>query len=1140
MSKKRKEREEKTKFVRFLLIGFAAVAGLTLVAGSVLAFMLLKDLPDIGDLDKVLAESTVILDREGNELYKVFGEENRVYVPLERISQHFLDAIIAAEDRKFYTHPGVDVIGIIRAQVSNWRGNATQGASTLSQQLVKNLILKDKSQSYIRKLREAVLAYQLEQKYSKSKILELYVNQSPFGGNAYGIEMASRIFFSKDAKDLTIAESAVLASLPKGPALYSPFGQHVDLLMGYCSAPGGAGTNVGEVDATTTGDGEEVASDVVVAAREKVWLKIASVSDGKTIFEGTLEKGDEQTLSSTESYTFSTGNKNFDIFVGGNSVELPKEKNFTFDPKSVASKSVSNETVAQSAPKSGNLAKGCASMDDPKYVIGRKDFVLQSMMEEGFITKEERDQAWKEANALTFQRTRESIVFPHFVMYVREYLEKKYGEDVSSKGYIVKTTIDPKLQNLAQEIVKKKGDVYAKSNGINNAALVTVDPATGEILAMVGSRDYWDEANDGNVNVTVRKRQPGSSFKPLIYAQLFEGNWGPGSVLWDVKTRFGGNFPNNYDGGFLGPITVRKALAYSRNIPPIKAYFLNDGEEKTLEFLAKMGFPYLKEFADTQNEGKAPEEKFYYGYPIAIGAGEVRPLDMAAAYATFSNGGTYIEPTPILEITTSDGEVIERLDPNRGKTALDPQVAYEITSILSDASARPAGFWANALATPGVVTAAKTGTSNKRFGASIYPSDLWTVGYSRSLATAVWVGNMDGSKLKQGQDGLNFAAPIWKEFMLKAHEDREKGAFIQPSGIVKATVSTLSGKLAAKGTPKEFTTTDIFSSWAVPKEYDTTLVGKKVDKRNGLLAGAGCDESIVETIYVYNVHSERPNLKAWEDPVLAWAAGRGFASNQGEDQKDVQIPKDASDCKPVSESDKLSVSITYPKDAGLVQAGQVNVDAAINAPFGLSKVEYYLNGALVTTRTSAPFTSGTVTIPGSGATHAILVIAYDKDGKTAQSSIAVKTGQDSGRPVVTISGGGTVNLGGTLTFSVSAVDPDSPLRSVDVYVGSKLVKTVTEGTHPISLALPAGSYPAGSYPIKVFATDTQGNTASATSTFTVAGSTAGSSDTSASSSANTNAEVTPSTSDNTNTDTGTSAGGDALVPAERGSAPIVQ
>lgn len=1132
MSKKRKEREEKSKVVRILLLSLAGFAGVVLLFGVIGAFLLLKDLPDIGDLDKVLAESTVILDREGNELYKVFGEENRVYVPLERISKHFLDAIIAAEDRKFYTHPGVDIIGIFRAQISNWRGNSTQGASTLSQQLVKNLVLKDKSQSYIRKLREAVLAYQLEQKYSKSKILELYVNQSPFGGNAYGIEMAARMFFAKEAKDLTIGESAVLASLPKGPALYSPFGQNVDLLMGYCST-GAAGNNVGEVEVSTEETGSE--GEVVVTAREKVWLKVAEVSGGKVAFEGTLEKGDERSFPGDQSYVFSTGNKNFDVYVAGKAIELPKEKTFTLDPKAVA---VKNDGEAPEKPQSsGNLAKGCSSMDDPKYVIGRKDFVLQSMMEEGFITKEERDKAWQEANTLTFKRARENIVFPHFVMFVREYLEKKYGEDVGTKGYIVKTTIDPKLQVMAQDIVKQKGDSYAKNSGIDNAALVSVDPTTGEILAMVGSRDYWDEANDGNVNVTVRKRQPGSSFKPFIFAQLFEGNWGAGSVLWDVKTRFGGSFPNNYDGGFMGPMTVRKALAYSRNIPPIKAYHLNDGEEKTLEFLAKMGFGYLKEFADTQNEGKAPEDKFYYGYPIAIGAGEVRPLDMAAGYAIFANGGTYLEPTPILEIKTSDGEVIERLDTNRGKTAIDPQVAYQITSILSDANARPGGFWRNALATPGVITAAKTGTSNKRFGATIYPSDLWTVGYSRSLVTAVWVGNMDGSKLKQGQDGLNFAAPIWKDFMLKAHTDREKGAFIQPKGIVKATVSTLSGKLAAKGTPPEFTTTDIFSSWAVPKEYDQTLVGKKVDRRNGLLAGEGCDEAIVETVYVYNVHSERPNLKAWEDPVRAWAAGRGFASGKEGDEKNVDVPKDMSDCKPVSASDTLSVSIGYPRDAGLVQAGPVSVDANINAPFGLSKVEYYLNGVLATTRTAEPFTSGTVTIPGSGATHAILVIAYDKNGKTAQSSIAVKTGQDSGRPQVSISGGGTVALGGSLSFQVTATDADSPLRKVDVYVGNSLVKSVGEGTHTITVPLPAGTYPAGSYAIKAFATDSQGNTASTTGSFTVSGSAAVSDPAPTPSAINSNGESAPSSSESAPTP---ADGGETLVPAERGSAPLIQ
>lgn len=1091
MTKKRKEREEKSKLLRYILLALGAFAVLVLVAGGVGAYIVLKDLPDIGDLDKDLAVSTVIQDRNGNELYKLFKDENRIYVPLNQVSKNFLQAILAAEDRKFYSHPGVDILGIIRAQLSNFQGNQRQGASTISQQVVKNLVTKDKSQNYIRKIREAVLAYQLEGKYSKDKILELYINQAPFGGNSYGIETAARSYFDKDAKDLTLAESALLASIPKGPALYSPFGENRDLLYGYCKTGKPVAKNVGELDAGNTEDAP--ASEVVVTAREKVWLKIVGNDDKKSVFEGTLEKGDQTSFDANQSYTFSTGNKNFDIFVGSIQAELPKTANFSFDPKSYTKKdgvvaSPDDNTPPDSPTR--NLAAGCASMDDPNYVDGRKDFVLRGMEEEGFITKEQRDQAWKESHTIVFKQSKENIKYPHFVMFVREYLEKKYGEDVGTKGYVVKTTIDPELQDLAQTIVKTKGDSYAKNSGINNAALVSVDPNDGEILAMVGSRDYWDESQDGNVNVTVRKRQPGSSFKPFIYAQLFEGPWGPGSVLWDVKTRFGGSYPNNYEGGFKGPMTIRNALGGSRNIPPIKAYFLNDGEEKTLEFLAKMGFGYLKDYADSVNAGKADEDKFYYGYPIAIGSGEVRPLDMAAGYSIFSNGGTYYDPTPILEIKTHDGEILEQLDPNRGKQVLDPQIAYELTSILSDPKARPGAFWQNALTTPGVTTAAKTGTSNKRFGASVYPSDLWTVGYSRSITTAVWVGNNDGSKLKQGQDGLNFAAPIWKEFMMKAHDNREKGAFPVPDGITKVTVSTLSGKKASKSTPPGYTTTDIFASWAVPKEFDNTAVAKQVDSRNGLLAGEGCDASIVQTVYMFNVHSEKPNLKDWEAPVLAWAAGKGFgAGTDGNANTNVSIPKDSSDCKPVSDSDKFSLSIGYPKDTGLVQPGKVNVDAAINDPFGtVTKVEYYIDGTLETSRTASPFTSGSVTVPSTGGAHTIKVIAYTKDGKSTTASVAVKTGTDNTRPTVSINkptAGASVAQGTNLSISFNASDADSPLKQVEVYIDGKLLQSTSGGDQSISVLMDASKYAAGAHAVKIFATDAVGNTASAQSSFTV-------------------------------------------------------
>lgn len=1119
LQKKRKEREEQTSIVRYILLGLGGFAALCLFGGVVAAFVIFQDLPDIGDLNRDLAVSTVILDRDGNELYKVFNDENRIYVPLERVSTHFLQAILSAEDRKFYSHPGVDILGIIRAQISNWSGNSTQGASTISQQVVKNLVTKDKTQSYIRKLREAVLAYQLEGKYSKDKILELYINQAPFGGNAYGVEMAANGFFNKSSKDLTLAESAVLAALPNGPTLFSPFGQNSHLLMGYCKDGTTGGKNVGDADVQNE-NGEEAPSEAVVTAREKVWLKITRDSDEEVMFEGTLEKGDQTAFATDESYTFATGNKNFDIYVGTSLAELPSERNFTFDPQDFTSKETLANTSQAPVTTSGDASVGCDSMDDPNYVTGRKDFILQGMFEEGNITKEERDQAWKESHQLTFNRPKENIVYPHFVMFVREYLEKKYGEDVGAKGYRVRTTIDPKLQDIAQEIVKRRGDSYAKS-GVGNAALVSVDPNTGEILAMVGSRDYWDDEADGNVNVTVRKRQPGSSFKPFIFAQLFQGNWGPGSVMWDVKTRFGAQYPNNYEGAFKGPMTIRNALGGSRNIPPIKGYYLNDGEEPTLEFLAKMGFPYLKEYADQVNEGRADEEKFYYGYPIALGAGEVRPIDMATGYAIFANGGKYIEPTPILEITSADGEIIEKLEENRGEEVLDPQIAYEITDILSDVKARPGAFWQNALSTPGVVTAAKTGTSNKRFGNTIYPSDLWTVGYSRSISTAVWVGNNDGSRLQQGQDGLNFAAPIWKEFMTKAHDEREKGDFEQPDGIVKVTVSTLSGKRASKSTPAGYTTTDIFSSWAAPKEYDDSTVARRIDRRNGLLAGDGCATEVTETVYVYNVHSERPNFKDWEDPVQAWARAKGLGSDSG-DSEVTELPKENSDCKPVSENDKLTIAITYPKDGGLVRSGTVNVDAAINDPFGgVTKVEYYVDGTLAVSKTSAPFNAATVEIPAAGARHAIKAVVYDRSGGSASSSVTVTTGTDEDRPAVTINAptaGARVTQGASLSIDFIATDASSPVSRVDVYIDGKLLKTFEGGANSMSVLMDPAKYAAGSHAVKIFATDAVGNTASSQASFTIVGSGAG-----AGSSTGGNSNSSSGAGGNTNADTGTTS-----------------
>ncbi len=627
-----------------------------------------QDLPDVRSLKETnFAETTTIYDRSGNVLYKIFGEENRTYLPLKSINQKVIDATISIEDKKFYSHFGFDPIGIVRAQLNNLKEDSKiQGASTITQQLARNLYLSPE-QTIDRKIKELLLSLQIEWYFTKDEILEMYLNKIPYGSNAFGIEAASKTFFNKPSSQLTLLESAVLASLPKGTSRYSPYGSHVQDLMGYCKV--------------------------------------------------------EQ----------------------------------------------------------------CNSPDDTNYVWGRKDFVLQRMLEDNKITLDQFLEAWEEGFDLKFEVLKQTIVAPHFVFYVKDYLEKKYGQEmVESGGLTVITTLDPTLQENAERIINEKYESNIKKYGANNAALVSLDPKTGGVLAMVGSVDYWNNDIDGQVNVTTSLRQPGSAFKPLVYANAINSSgMGSGTILADYKTKFADNYiPVNSDNTYQGRMTIRKALATSRNIPAVKAWFIGGGEEKLLEFLNKVGVKSLQEYKDKYNSNPERKWDFAYGPSMALGSGEVKLLDLVGAFATFANNGRYNPVNPILEIRDRNGNVIEKQE-DKGEQVISSETAFIINSILSDVSARPAGSWRNNLTIAGQNIAVKTGTSNKKIGKTNYPNNLLTIGYTPTIISGTWVGNSNGKQTFLSAWGLYTAAPINTAFLAAALEGKEMVPFDQPEGIIK-------------------------------------------------------------------------------------------------------------------------------------------------------------------------------------------------------------------------------------------------------------------------------------------------------------------------------------------------------------------
>jgi membrane peptidoglycan carboxypeptidase len=889
----------KLTWKQILLYIGAAIGGFIvfcIVALALLIAILSIGLPDVHDLDKLnVSQSTTIYDREGNILYVKHGGENRQYVPYESISKNIIDATVAIEDDQFWQHSGFDPVGIARASVNNifHLGNQ-QGGSTITQQYIKNTFLSSEK-SYIRKLKELILAVQLEQAYPKEKILELYLNKIPYGNNAYGVEKASQIYFGKNAKDLDLAEASVLASLPKAPSYYNPDGPHLYSTLSKEFTP------------------EEV-----------TWRNIRTEGD---LYDNEFLRG-----------------------LLGKNIKL-------------------DETHSV-------------------YVQGRTDIVLKTMEKFAYITEAQRNQALAELSKITFKEYHESIKAPHFVLLrIMSEIEEKYGKELVEQGGLkVYTTIDPRLQEIAEKAVEEGARKNEEKYNAKNAALVAMDPKTGQILAMVGSRNYFDKEIDGAVNVAEQFRQPGSSFKPFIYAQAFYNRYAPASVVFDTETRLGASaFPKDFDGKFWGPMPIRKALGQSRNIPAIKAYFLAGEQEPIKQLAEKMGIVFMDRNRD-------------YGWPLALGAAEVRLVDMVNAFSVFANTGIHHKAVDILRVENANGEILEEWKADAGDAALDPQIAYLINSILSDTSVR----LSETLTIPGQVNGAKTGTSNRKLpGNQYFPHDLWTMGYTASLVAGVWTGNNrdDEGNISIYADGINVAAPIWKTFMTEALKDRPSENFPVPEGIKQVIVSTLTGKLPGPFTPPEQQKSEVFASFSVPTEIDDSYTPAAIDTRNQKLANNFCPPEFTVNKTFLNLHDIAPK-EEWEKGAQEWILAH--AGEVSADFPGVTFgppPAEISDlCNEEGFNNKPEVTITSPSPGDiLTTGGNATVSVSIISDKKIDKVEFYLDGQLQYLADTEPF-NGIVRFPkaeNGDTRHVITAKAFNIYGYSGETTVEVVTSKDA-------------------------------------------------------------------------------------------------------------------------------------------------
>ena len=830
-----------TKADVFILLSALFCIFLSIVIFWISSFRL-PDLSSFGS--RKVTESTKIYDRTGNILlFDLHDGIKRTILPSEDISPFIKNATVAIEDEGFYQHGGIKITSIIRAVLANiLSGHYSQGGSTITQQVVKNTLLTgDKSIS--RKLKEWVLAIKLDKVLSKDAILTSYLNENPYGGSMYGVEEASRQFFGKDAKDVTLAEAAYLAAIPQATTYYSPYG------------------------------------------------------------------------------------------------------------------------------------KNTAALEN------RKNLVLQKMLELHFITSDQYAEAKTEKVVFQPQDT-QGIKAPHFVFFVKQYLENILGDGaLADGGYKVITTLNMDLQTKAEDLVKTTALSNEQNFQAKNAALVAMDPKTGDILSMVGSRDYFDKEIDGQFNVaTVANRQPGSTMKPIVYSEAFIKGYTPDTMLFDLPTEFSSLCdasstpldktasstvcynPQNYDGIFRGPISMRNALAQSINVPSIKVLYLA-GIKDSLGLAKDMGITSLTN-ADQ------------YGLTLVLGGGEISLLEMTNAYGVFANDGVRVPYRPVLHLYDSQGKEVP-LPSQKQARVLPANVAETISSILSDNTARTPAYGPNSvLYFPNRDVAVKTGTTNDS-------RDAWTVGYTPNLVVGVWAGNNDNSPMVKKVAG-QIVAPMWSSFMKQAltliPDERfipytpADPATLKPvmKGIWQGgetyTIDTISGKLATDLTP-----TETRKEVAIQSVHSILYWINKDDPFGPRPTNPDND----------------PQFTKWEIPVRIWANEHGYV-----DQDTSVVPKQTDDIHVASNNFSLSLAnLDQTKVYGLNDTVSVNVTSSGRYP--MTKASLYINDVFVETASQSPFTFrfAPKDIDGIKENNTIRVSAqdsvFDKKDVSGQFSVAL-------------------------------------------------------------------------------------------------------------------------------------------------------
>ena len=908
------------------LVAVVVATGVGIAVAVNVASTFLTDLPPVDQISTVggqLFQTTTIHDRRGRPLGELLGEGRRRLVPPEDIPQVVKIAVVAAEDATFYDNPGVEVRAILRALWNNWRGGeVVSGASTITQQLVKNALLTPE-ETYERKLREAVLAWQISQRFSKDEILGLYLNQNHYGGLTYGIAAAAETYFDKDLADVTLAEAAMLVGLLPAPSLHNP---HVDPRA---------------------------------ARREQLRVLAAIARHG---------------------------------LAPAGAVAAAREEDVQIAPP--------RETTSPA---------------------------------------------------------------PHFLDFVVSDLQERYGPEISRQGWEVTTTLDLELQAAADTAVREHVATLADRE-VTNGALVAMRPATGEILAMVGSLDFNNEAIDGQVNVTTSLRQPGSAFKLFTYASAMEQGYSPATMLLDIPTTvpIAGQEPyrpRNYDRKFRGPVSLRTALGSSLNIPAVRTQ-LFAGLEATLDVADRLGITSL---TDRSRIGPA----------LALGSNEVQLLELTGAYATVANGGRRVTPSAVLCIRDARGLIVEQLGDGCSLTAdrsplalgrtpltervLNPEIAYLMTSILSDRVAREPGFGQvrELLDLTDRPAAVKTGTTENT-------RDALTVGFTPQLATGVWVGNADGTPMDD-VTGARGAGPIWQRFMDHAHSGTDIVDWPRPPTVIEQEVDTVSGLLPSPFTPQ--TRMEEFASGTVPSQRDVVHQPFRIHVPTGLLATPDSPPDDVEEQVFVVLPTE---AEAWQ---------RGV-----DEDSPFRLPPDAfagGSLSAVATAAGVDAHITVPAEGQAVRTIMEIFGTATLGGFVASELHYGVGPAPgAWTRIGSPLEAprveeqlgavDTIQLPDGAYTLRLTVRAADGGAEIAFRRILV----DNTPPAVEVVGvGADASVAAGSVPLAAEVEDAGGVASVEFRVDGALVGTARFAPYQVTWP----SEP-GEHEVVAIATDRAGNT----------------------------------------------------------------